>query len=958
MLRVTASISASGAKSYFDAELSKGDYYTGSSEIVGIWGGKGADKLGLQGDVTKDQFNDLVDNISPDTGGSLTAHQKSNRRAGYDFTFNAPKSLSVLYEHTQDEKLLTAFRESVTETMVEIEISTAARVRKNGKSEDRNTGNLIHAEFIHFTARPVDGVPDPHLHAHIFVMNATHDHVEDQWKAVQLGEVKADSPYYEAAFHSRLAAKLSDMGYGIKNNGRFWDIAGIDRNIIDKFSNRTREIDETADLYGITRPDSKSELAAMTREKKNTDHTYNSLREIWNNRLTKDEITALDNAANNSDADQKKITADSSFDYALQHHFERQSTVKLSRLKEEALRFSYGSVTPQQIAFETEAKKQHDLLVRKNQRGVDFATTKQVLQEEQDIIDFTRNGYNMETRLNPDYEIKTDYLSDEQKDAITRILTSRDTVTAIQGKAGVGKTTLMQEAVRGIEEGKDGNSNRTNVFAPSSGAVDVLKGEGFEDSHTVARLLIDEKLQQQVKNSVLWIDEAGLLSVKDTHRIFEIAGEQNARIILSGDVKQHSGIIRGDAFRVLQQYADLEPAQIDTIRRQQGEYREAVAAISEGDVTAGYNIFDKLGKIQQIEDTEKRLKILAEDYLETTTKQNKQGIYSLDGKKSALVVAPTHKEGEEVTAAIRQKYQDAEILKGEEPDFVTYKNRNLTEAQKGDTRFYLEGQSVRFHQKAKNIQNGDRLTIFHIDSENNIFIADNEGNQQQLDLSLADRFSVYQPAAISLQKGDAIRITENSKDTTGKHRLNNGAIYRVDSFTDSGDIKLSNGWLIDAEKGNFTHGYVTTSHSSQGKTVDHVFIAQSSDSFPASNTEQFYVSASRGKKDITIYTDDKQELLEQVKESGQRLSAVELIETAKQQSREKQRLFDKTIENLHAFALHVKDKAHNWLDSFRHGDEIEQPEKQPENRKPQGEWTAREIDRQRTREMTIEGFEL
>jgi ATP-dependent exoDNAse (exonuclease V) alpha subunit len=78
-----------------------------------------------------------------------------------------------------------------------------------------------------------------------------------------------------------------------------------------------------------------------------------------------------------------------------------------------------------------------------------------------------------------------------------------------------------------------------------------------------------------------------------------------------------------------------------------------------------------------------------------------------------------------------------------------------------------------------------------------------------------------------------------------------------------------------------------TSHSSQGKTVDKVIIAQSSMSFRASSVEQFYVSVSRGKESVAIYTDDKRELFSAVNRSGQRMTATELAGTRQEPGKEK-----------------------------------------------------------------------
>jgi hypothetical protein len=111
-------------------------------------------------------------------------------------------------------------------------------------------------------------------------------------------------------------------------------------------------------------------------------------------------------------------------------------------------------------------------------------------------------------------------------------------------------------------------------------------------------------------------------------------------------------------------------------------------------------------------------------------------------------------------------------------------------------------------------------------------------------------------------------------------RLNNGSVYEVDGFTKQGDIRLSNGFVVPKDYGGITHGYVVTSHASQGKTVDVSLIALGRDSFAAANKEQFYVSVSRGKEAVRLYTDDKAAMMEAVQSSNARLSASELMHSA------------------------------------------------------------------------------
>src|SRR5580692_8991180 len=186
MLRIIQSKGVGQAKSYY----AQADYYLEGQELTGRWRGEGARRLGLEGDVGKSEWDKLCDNIDPRTGKRLTLRTDADRTVGYDFNFHVPKSVSLLYATTRDDRILDAFRDSVDATMQDVEAEMRGRVRKGGRNEERRTGNMTWGEFIHFTSRPVDGIPDPHLHAHAFCFNTTWDNTERQWKAGQFRNLK------------------------------------------------------------------------------------------------------------------------------------------------------------------------------------------------------------------------------------------------------------------------------------------------------------------------------------------------------------------------------------------------------------------------------------------------------------------------------------------------------------------------------------------------------------------------------------------------------------------------------------------------------------------------------------------------------------------------------------------------------------------------------------------------
>lgn len=885
MLFITAQKGARAAKDYFARSLSSGDYYLRDGhELPGQWHGRGADLLGLNGEVTQDDFYALCDNLHPLTGERLTARTNDERRVAFDITFASPKAVSMAYEVGGDERVLDAFRSSVRDTMAEIEGDMHTRVRRGGVDADRKTANTIWGEFVHRTARPVDGEPDCDLHCHAVVFNATWDPKEERWKAGQFGAIARDMPYYQAAFHARLADRLRDLGYGIERDGNSFTLAGISRATIEKFSRRTAVIEAEAERLGITDAKEKAQLGRRTREAKQTQQSMSDLRASWDARLTDDERAAISAARHaGSDSVNQQLAAKESLDYAMAHGFERSSVVAERRLIAEALTHGVGRTTVESIWQQARAAP----LLGNEVDGQRMTTTRDVLREESAMLAFVREGRGKNYKLGGD-DKRPDLdpgLSPEQRRAAEKILGSRDTVVGLRGGAGTGKTRMMQATVKAIEA----TGTKVFTFAPSAKASrGVLRDEGFANADTVEKLLTDEKLRSQVKGQVLWIDEAGLLGTRDMKRVFDLARDEGCRVVLSGDTAQHSAVGRGDALRLLERDAGMQFAQLKDIRRQTSdEYRAAVRDISQGDargkdgrtlLEAGIDRLDRMGAV--IEAGPERFKALARDYVAATaaaaTRDAKQ--------KTALVVSPTHAEGEKVAAAIRGALKRAGRLGDREREFASLRPLNMTEAQRGDAGNYRPGEVVRFHQNARGFGRGERVTVASADASG-VRVTRQDGRAAMLPLKDARHFQVFKEEAVRLAAGDRVRITQNGftaetmkAGKPAKSRINNGDVFEVAGFTRKGDIRLANGFVVPKDYGGITQGYVVTSHASQGTTVDTVLIALGRESLAAANRQQFYVSVSRGREAVCLYTDDKQALRDSVRTDASRLSASELME--------------------------------------------------------------------------------
>jgi conjugative relaxase-like TrwC/TraI family protein len=293
MIRVEQVKDEKSAKGYY----TKGDYYSADTqELPGIWGGKAAAMLGLHGVVLKRAFDRLCGNLHPASGKKLTQRMRKDRTPGYDIGFSACKSVSMLYGLTGNAEILAAFRWAVRQTMSAMEAEMKTRVRKGGRCEDRVIGNMAWAEYVHLTSRPVKGVIDPQLHAHCVALNAVFDKVENAWKAGSFRDIKKEAPRFQAMFHDLFGRRLAELGFPVVSTKGGWEIAGVGRTAIEKFSSRSGQVNRAASQWGITDANAKSRLGASTREHKQRDITLPELRQEWRQRLTPLEHAILQQA--------------------------------------------------------------------------------------------------------------------------------------------------------------------------------------------------------------------------------------------------------------------------------------------------------------------------------------------------------------------------------------------------------------------------------------------------------------------------------------------------------------------------------------------------------------------------------------------------------------------------------------------------------------------------------------
>jgi conjugative relaxase-like TrwC/TraI family protein len=939
VLRIVQSNSAKQAANYFDVGLKRGDYYT---KETGVWGGLAAERLGLSGEVKRADFVALTENRMPGTKGEpltlrtnttrlapvvdektgeyVTDHETgkikmeevSNRRAGYDFTFSVPKSLSVAMAFMEPEeraKVEQMVEGCIREVMAKVEGRLETRVRKGGVQENRCTGNIVFAMFPHGETRPVEGIPDPHHHVHVFVCNATYDEVEGAWKAIELGEVKADAPFYQAAFDSLLAGRLMGEGYGIRRTQDHFELASVSRELIEKFSRRTMQIEEEArvnhrkleakaralmkqtnmafeDAFAVA----KSQVGAKIRQKKEACifKTREDLARYWWEQMTPEEQRSVGMQKVRSVAHQNLLDALAAKERTIGHLFEQVSLKRELHIAAELLKWGVGKVGIE----EAEAFPLTDERFFKPKEQENKISTHEVWREERVMIKRAFQGKGRYAPLGGQgrWEIQDERVraSQEQTQAIEFLLRSRDLVVAIAGPAGGGKTQFSSEAVKAIQalSGK-----KVYAFAPSSSAAEELRKVGFTHADTLHKLGTDEILQSQTEGQIVWMDEASFKSVNQMRWMVRFCERHDCRLILSGDTKQHHGVERGDAMRLLAKSGAVEQAALTEIHRQRvPELKETVRELSKGTKQGHEAAFDQLnalGVVEELEDERERAAVIADKHVSAL----KKGMTS-------LIVAPTHAECRVIADAVRERMKGEGVLTGDDRDLTRLARKNLTEAQRRDAVSYEPGDLVEFHRKTGVFQSGQKWRVVGRSPAGQVSLSF-EGKEATLPLDQARKFTVYAEQRLPVCVGDTVRVTKNLR--VGKNRFRNNEFVTVKSV-DGGRITFTDGRVMRQGALHLDQGHCVTSHASQGKTVDQVLVSSPVRSFGQVNRAQAYVSLSRARLEMHLFTDSKVALREAVCRPSERLSPYEMFLNSEQRHR------TRTTDEVHEHIIRANEE--------------------------------------------------
>ena len=546
------------------------------------------------------------------------------------------------------------------------------------------------------------------------------------------------------------------------------------------------------------------------------------------------------------------VRPDDALAHGLAHVFERRSVAPQHKILEAALIKGCGQLNLGRLKDNLAAD---DKLVRV---GSEFST-REILSKELYLIRAVNAGVEAVAPFVHRYEPAA-RLGLDQRKALAHVLTSPDRFTGFRGLAGSGKSTALVELAGIIRR----EGFKPLFCAPTASAADTLRKDGM-DAMTLQRLhgslAAGGKLSPGV---VIVLDEAGAVGLDDMVKLFELARRDDCRVVLSGDTGQHSSVPRGDALRIIEQYSAYRFGELTTIRRQKPEaFRQVVELAAAKQTDKAFAKLVELGAVSEMANDDGQLYQRAADAYVSATKQG----------KSALLVSPTWAEIDAVTEKVRETLKAGGVISPQDESVAVFDSLSWTVAQKKNAREFEPGQRLRFIRHTKKFERGETVEVVAqpVAGHNTLRVRRADGSETFLKLGAGSAcFDVGESRELKVAAGDWLLLQANH----GKEFIN-GERVQVKTIRD-GRIALADGRTMPAGYNAFTHGYAVTSHSSQGKTVDEVLLVASSKSFPAVNREQFYVSISRGRERVQIFTDDSELLARRVTDSHERKAAIEL----------------------------------------------------------------------------------
>lgn len=869
------------AERYFEKELTneRENYYTEKGVKLGQWTGRGAELLGLTGEIDKQDFSRLSRGINPQENKRFRRMTLGRTReingelkqvkeiAGWDMVMSAPKSVSIVALVGEDDRVRTAHIEAVTDALDRAEQQAQSN---NGGGKREQTNNLIIARFQHDSARPSSksGFVAPQLHDHCYIMNATF-RSDGVLKPLESLELHRAQNYLKNTYYTGLADRLQKLGYELeidKETGAP-EIKGISKEFREACSPRRTEILELADKAGknfrqlglVNRREKIFDKSVIKDQHKEIDKSFDNqasrlVKEVKENHKN------FENQPSKINSDQEAKHSKEAVTFSLAKLSEREAVLNPRDVLNEAYKRALGNTSVAAVEKEFEARKENGVIKSaslRDGRNVVFLTSDEKIE-----ADLPRHIQTLKSHPSFAKEIEKskvlfseipDYqkLSNEQQNAVREILHSESTVMTLEGRAGTGKTTTLSLI------GKTAKIADYEVLglAPTTSATQELNSAGIK-SETLQKLLESKNPARDHRRFYI-VDESSFISSRQMDRFFVEAVKNSDRVLFVGDTKQHEGVEAGKPFARMQRDGLADGAKIETIQRQTKKSdRQIVKNLFEGKIVEAVEEMRQSGRITEVKDRADRHRAIVE-------------AFAVEPEES-LIVAPRNKDREEINAKVHTALKESGKIGDQETEVKILRPRNeLTGIEREFAGAYRENDVVIYTRGSKEnkIAAKARGRVTKIDREQNLLTVEIKKGDDVQEITYNPKrlrgVSVWTEEKIKIGEGD--RLQFRAPLETKSATVANGTMSKAEKLSGSTmTLTTENGKSVKLDLNDahaLDYGYAVTSHSSQGKTIDNVLIhAETTESRQLLNERMAYVAVSRAKNEMRIFTDDAAQL--------------------------------------------------------------------------------------------------
>lgn len=685
-----------GGQGEYYISLGREDYYLEGGEPPGKWLGRGAAELGLSGTVEAEPFRNLLSGYSPEGKPLIQNAGSENHQPGWDLTFSAPKSVSVLWAISDEEKrkaIQKAHDLAVERAATYIEDEFSSTRRGKGGAEREKAGLLI-AAFQHGTSR----AQDPQLHTHAVVLNVAVR--EDGTTGTILSKPVFKAKMASGAIYRvELAHQLEKLGFGIERTGNMFEIKGAPKTLCEEFSKRREEILTELERTGFSGAKAAAAATLSTRDVKGHIARETLFRE-WaevgrEHGFTKEDAQRLTRGApveRDAQQETRKTVSEAVAKITEQEsHFSEKDLVRRVAEAAQGTGLSAGDVID---GVKKHIAQSREIIALGRIEGEMRYTTQEMIEIE------TKMLYQVGTLKSGSYPLSEDVcitrqLSLEQKEALYHITETEGRVRVISGMAGTGKTTLLAAA----REAWDASGYEVRGAALAGKAAKGLEeGAGIKSDTLHKTLLEIERGNIKLTDkTVLVIDEAGMIGTRQMAQVVDEVKKANAKLVLVGDEKQLQPIDAGSPFKAIGEAVGR--VELKDIRRQRNTKDiEAIRSIVAGHAENALKSYAERGLLSVSENRSEAIDSLIADW-------KKEAAHN---PKDSLIITGTRLEA----AILNRKAQEERKREG----MLGEKNASIN----GDR--FFENDRVMFRRRSRlyRIENGDAGTIEQIDENEKV----------------------------------------------------------------------------------------------------------------------------------------------------------------------------------------------------------------------------------------------